>query len=495
MDNASAGDDEVPFDGDLSEVFFKNYEQRHSIAPTVLQIFDKEAITGGLSLQQLLERGESGECKLALHCQPNEAIVCGSICFKYTGRLVEVSDQNYAWQSSNKDGAEFFQIGSAKVPHTVPLPPLMLNGLFLHADILVNDESTNFASTFGSTLGNLSAQAVMHAYAGQPEFENTFRLYKSHNLGSGALPPYMPHSAKSTDVLFGFERLYHPTNVEFSSLIDIDYREEDTLKCWPVGCPLTVKLVTKNGAARKLAIPNQGSSKTLTWVFDSVVLTYKTVEVYRSDTAVESSIWSFAGVEITVDYRALATNQATLMYDITTGSDYVPHFIIAFVGRLSAFSYAGVTAEGPVATGEIATAKVLFNGSSNTDFMTQYPGYTIDLSMPQHRMTMIQNWIGRAVNMQGPDRHTWTVLERQILSGKDIKMLLLVTDSSTAVHRESSSGHLSGSMQIVFNFKTVPADSVVWVVKFGKQDIGLRNDGGGWTLDLDRTRAAFTYGS
>lgn len=483
--------DEVPINHDLSSVVFSSYQQRHTFAPTVLNYQDREAVAS-TALPLLLQRQESGDCKLKLHCQPHEAIVCGSITFKYQG-VFALAD-NTAWQTNSTTSANFFQIGDTAADGPVYVPPFFLNNQFVIADILINDMSINGTSTFGLGSGNLGARAVMNGLMNQPMHEYTYKYGKSHILGDH-VEAYYPSADDNTKEMYGVERLYHPTNTEFSSLIDLEFKEEDTLKCWPLGTSLDLKLTTKPLTRRVYRLNNNDNSKVLTFTFTSVRVHYKVGEVYKPDLVRESSIWSFAAVECSIDYHTLAAGQTSAIIDVTnTSSEFIPHFIVVFVAPQDSFAVGTVTRTGPTTSGNIVEAQCRIAGNNHVDFMTCYPAYTVDLTDPFQRQTLVNNWLGRGLNMLATRRDTITVFEEGLCSTTLFDPILpLVTDTSTATHREASSGHMQGHLSLQLKLNGVAANSCLWVCKFGKQDIVLSKQRGSWGLDTLNSRAAFSY--
>lgn len=500
-------------DADLEACIHLNTKEKHVQAPLCHAVIIREGqSSGGLQMtEQLNSSVGTTELVITLPVQPHEGIVVGSpvfvadLEFKLT---VVASGNTEQWQTTAKDSANFLQLGASKEDFVepVPVPPFFLNSQFQNCDVFIAGSSVNgYLGNCRGTTGGLGALAIANHIANEPETHGICPEGRTDVLEGKALtglPGNGGHArlSKSGDSVFVTERIYHQTNMPTNSLCSIDFDDEQNLKCWPPGVKLVFKLVTQGSRKQRTQIcASNDSSKVLHGKFKTFQVFFHVVEFVHWP---DLNTWYLATIDIGLDIVPLVADQTSATVHVTrAGHDVVPQFLILFVSTVDGWQPHKMTALGPKRTGNIAAARCVLNGSNMPDFMHSYIDGNINMSSPQQRSQMLNNWLGRGAGIPSPPRYFQRPkLERDILgnlpTGSQKDSILLVTDPSLTLVREASSGVTTGTLEIHVQLENVKgSNSCIWLQKLTKQQFSLMLHSGTWQVSPHETRPAFTVSS
>ncbi|DAC81229.1 TPA_asm: LO7 [Leatherback sea turtle adomavirus] len=481
-------------DSDLSGILQENLSEQHVYAPITDILTTREAqVGGGPDLTTILNIDGPREASVLLQCQRDEAILMGSIRFYARGKLQYTGSSN-GWKITGKSGpssaTEIRVIsGTSSTPDHVTLPPLLLNSQFQTVDIRVGTSGSvnaHLQNLRGSAGGN-GALAVCNRYFNTPQLtgvtlDNSFDDLSQLGNRSGL------QIKDSDDPWEGVETLYHQLNTPCNSLCSTDFDDQETLKILPRGLQLGLKFVTRQFLERVILQPTYSSSagsieagKFLKVVFEEVKVLYTCCRIPQEYIPLEPQAPRFVTMDLGIEAYPLSAAQQSVTVHVTKNdTDFVPHYVILFVGQTSCFHLRNLFMHGFDAVNAIKSFFCTFNGSNTPDFMRIYVDARCALDSLVQRRTMHDCYLGKGALTPGrwreferppAERH----LQLHVESLPASRCVFIPTDPSTYLVREASGGISVGRLDVTVELTTtaVKAGMSVYVVKFGKQHIQL----------------------
>lgn len=488
------------FDRDLSLCLQLNQTEKHLSAPITTNVYTREGQALGNAFTRTLNEALTGDVLVEIQCPKDEAILMGSIRFYATGvvKCFKVADgqESANWQTHSHNGGNgtFMKLqADNNGTGGIHVPQHIMNSQFTQIDLQVGrTQSVNayLSQTRGSQTGWGSLSMMSH-YFNEPAEKGCYSLNSTSDFGTAHRRNLVVDRATAKFQLQ--ERLYHQLNIPNNVLSSWDYDDHECRKILPRGLGILIKGSTRPYTHRMFLRFGGGdgfNTHRFELHFHDVRVFCTTVKIPMSGHRQQEPIETvFATMDFGIRSYPLAENQRSVQVQVTyTDNEFIPQWVFVFVAEVDIFhSYKQGLGPGlPVKPGCIVKVRCNLNGNLSPDFMSMFHDSCISLDDLIQKCDMINAFLGRAGWMPGRSRlEERTPAEQALLSYAEtdpnalaLHSALIMTDPSSAIVRESSSGVLSGRLDLMIDFSTlegkkVPKDSALFIVCVAKQEISV----------------------
>ncbi|AWG87407.1 LO7 [Symphysodon discus adomavirus 1] len=418
----------------------------------------------------------SRDCKeivVQLGCEPDEAIVVGSMRF-YAKGTVKHTEALANW---SLEGDAALDLGEGR---SQPIPLSVLNGQFQNIDMIFGSSSTSLRSLMPLYRSNQHTQSVV-AWASW-YFNSPCRRGWQHSGHTDCVAPADYHGGRhavndSRQEWCAIEQVAHPLNLPINTLAVQSFNDRDTMKVLPRGC--SPRLILTCGAW-PLRIQLRADPP-LFVEFSTFQVRYCTIHV--PDLHPEKPLSTYPVMDISVQILPLTAGQTKLYFPVTRGDqDLMPQHLVAFVARRDAFEHTQMTLYGPEIKGDVFERfTCLYNGMHKPAFNT----HSVDGSVTWDDLDLLNTvrsaWIGKLgrTPLAIPDEQLsfadLNLTEQPAQNRPVFKCILVHSDPNTQFNRSTCAGVTQGrwDMEIDFTANAIDGRDRLFVITWQKYDVAF----------------------